>query len=319
VNAINPFDRETPNKVYLMVMSKTALIKYQYQGFSERLDEYRENNIYKAATSTWGLCEALDRLRDRPEHVLPALLQGGQVNFDNLFYEGDITNPAAMAVCQVRREASPQGGLDTYNCQPTPMGRVSGTMEQLRNRYDFGTEVFVDIEYPDLLDRLARAMLPVSKDLLYLAWSDVGPHFNAALSRNSVASGAVQIQGGMSRPGLQQDYIPGLQGDPGLPAPTGLPAAALPPPVTLPPSMAENQGAPALTAPAGLVPTLPPPAAPILTPPPETLAAVPASQLPAPGLPPAGVAQAITQEGGERRTRIREALGGGEALPPPAQ
>lgn len=288
VNVIDPFDREHPNKVSLMIMSKTAVVKNQYRGFPERFADYKEGGHYKVSNSTWGLCESLDKLRDRPENVLPGIQPGTPPDFNNIFYEGDVTDISRMAVCQVQRELPPQGGIRTYNCTVSSLGRVAGNMEQLRGRYDFGTEVFVDISYPELLDKVAKALIPVSKKLLYKAWADRGPEFNAALSRNSVASGVARAPGvdGISRTNLDD------------PTPAPQQPSAPQQPVTSPPPQT-----PAATPPVGS----PPPAqsAPVPTPP-QGLeqTAPPAPQAPSP-LPPA----TSSGDGGDRRSRLRDALG----------
>lgn len=207
MNTVDPFDRENPNKVSIGVFSRTAVFKYQYQGFADRwADREKTGKMAGDEGGMWGLLDYLDRLKGRD--VLEKI--GDPPSFEEIFFEGDITNPQKMAVCQIKRENSPQGGIPSYNMRVTDIERVRSNMEQLRGRYDFGTEVFLVTEMGDLLDKIANMMVPVRPSLLYRAWENRGVEFSEALRRADVTSGQTTIQSGMvdRRGSVDDDEIP---------------------------------------------------------------------------------------------------------------
>ncbi len=218
-NAIDP-GAEDRERVYIQVVSKSAVFPKKYVMLPEREGA--------APSAPWTLAEALDQMNRNVSPETP------QSDFDARFYWGDITNPheegdhGGMAVVSVRKETPPTGGIDMYRVRVLDVPPVPGTQAMLQGRFDFHSEVFIEWPMDEYLDKVCNALRGKAEALMWVAWADEGPEFQAALERNNIGRDSAPVTPGAT---LAQHREEGddLDMSPAPVPPASVPAASIPP------------------------------------------------------------------------------------------
>lgn len=171
MNVLVPAKRDLENK--FLVVGRQSMFPFDYAEFP--------NKAPSRSNSGWGLADALDTVVKGHENADPD-------DYDGRFLLGDITDPRALAPCEVKLTRPPQGGLPVYNATVIDHedgDRIRASAKHLRGRFT-PEEIFIRVSEMDAAEAAAEALSPHGEDAVALveqAWAGLGVGYDSIIER----------------------------------------------------------------------------------------------------------------------------------------